>query len=98
MQCCNLNGKTAIITGASRGIGKAIAIQLAACGANISLVARNQNGLDAVKEQIIQSGGKVQSVIADVSNFESFISNSNSTFSEIEIDDCCILIINLINL
>ena len=72
VQCCNLNGKTAIITGASRGIGKAIAIQLAACGANISLVARNQNDLDAVREIINHRGGEAQSLIGDVSNLESF--------------------------
>ena len=72
VQCCNLNGKTAIITGASRGIGKAIAIQLAACGANISLVARNQNDLDAVLEIINNNGGEAQSLIGDVSNLESF--------------------------
>ena len=72
VQCCNLIGKTAIITGASRGIGKAIAIQLAACGANISLVARNQNDLDAVLETIKHTDGEAQSLIGDVSNLESF--------------------------
>ena len=72
VQCCNLAGKTAIITGASRGIGKAIAIQLAACGAKISLVARNQNGLDTIQEIINDSGGEAQAVIGDVSNFKSF--------------------------
>lgn len=72
MQCCNLSGKTAIITGASKGIGKAIAIQLALCGAKISLVARNKKNLDSVKKYIINSGGEAQSYIGDVSNFESF--------------------------
>ena len=71
-QCCSLTGKTAIITGASRGIGKAIAIQLATCGAKISLVARNQHDLDAVQKIINHSGGESQSLIGDVSNFESF--------------------------
>ena len=58
VQCCSLAGKTAIITGASRGIGKAIAIKLAKCGAKISLVARNQSDLSAVQETINQSGGE----------------------------------------
>ena len=73
VQCCSLAGKTAIITGASRGIGKAIAIQLAACGAKISLVARNQNDLDAVQKTINNAGGEAQSFIGDVSNLESFL-------------------------
>ena len=72
VQYPNLAGKTAIITGASRGIGKAIAIQLAVCGANISLVARNQKDLGSVQETIIGSGGQAQSLIGDVSNFDSF--------------------------
>ena len=72
MQFCNLTGKIAIITGASRGIGKAIAIQLAACNAKVSLVSRNQKNLDVVKEEILQKGGEAQSLIGDVSNFESF--------------------------
>jgi len=72
MKCCSLIGKTAIITGASRGIGKAIAIKLASCGANISLVARYQNDLDAVQEIINKTGGEAQSLIGDVSDFESF--------------------------
>ena len=69
---CSLSGKIAIITGASRGIGKAIAIQLAASGSKVSLVARNQNDLDAVQEIIKISGGEAQSLTGDVSNFESF--------------------------
>ena len=72
MQCCNLSGKIAIITGASKGIGKAIAMKLATCGAKISLVARNNKELDIVKKSIINLGGEAQSLICDVSNFESF--------------------------
>jgi 3-oxoacyl-[acyl-carrier protein] reductase len=82
MQCCNLSGKTAIITGASRGIGKAIAIQMAACGANISLVARNKDDLGAVFDIINRSGGKAQSIIGDVSNFESFTNVVTQTIEE----------------
>ena len=71
VQCCSLEGKTAIVTGASRGIGKAIAIKLAKCGAKISLVARNQSDLSTVQEIINKSGGESQYLIGDVSNFES---------------------------
>ena len=82
VQCCSLVGKTAIITGASRGIGKAIAIQLASCGANISLVARNKDDLNSVLEIINHEGGKAQSLIADVSNFESFSDIVTQTISK----------------
>ena len=82
MQCCNLIGKTAIITGASRGIGKAIALKLASCGANISLVARQQKDLDTVKDMINNSGGKAKSFICDVSKFESFSDTVKKTLDE----------------
>ena len=72
MQCCDLSGKTAIITGASKGIGKAIALHLASCGANISLVARNQLELDKVKNEILNSGGQAETLVGDVSNLDSF--------------------------
>ena len=72
MQCCDLSGKTAIITGASKGIGKAIALHLASCGANISLVARNQLELDKVKNKILDSGGQAETLVGDVSNLDSF--------------------------
>jgi len=72
MQCYDLSGKTAIITGASKGIGKAIALQLASYGANISLVARNKLELDQVEKKILDSGGQAQALIGDVSNLDSF--------------------------
>ena len=42
VQFCNLSGKTAIITGASRGIGKAIAQGLYKQGCNLALISRNE--------------------------------------------------------
>jgi NAD(P)-dependent dehydrogenase (short-subunit alcohol dehydrogenase family) len=47
-----LQGKTALITGASRGIGKAIAFALAAEGANVVLSSRKQDALDAVAKEL----------------------------------------------
>ena len=52
MKCCDLTDKVAIITGASRGIGEAIATQLSICGANIILTARNAENLNTVKKFI----------------------------------------------
>ncbi len=57
----NLNGRTAIVTGASRGIGLAIAQRLAADGANVVLTARKQESADAAAEQV---GGSAIGVAA----------------------------------
>ena len=48
----DLTGRTAIVTGGSRGIGKAISLALASEGANLVLVARNREGLDATAQEI----------------------------------------------
>jgi NAD(P)-dependent dehydrogenase (short-subunit alcohol dehydrogenase family) len=53
----DLSGRTAIITGASRGIGLAIAERLAAAGANVVLTARKQESADAAAEQV--GGGAI---------------------------------------
>ena len=70
MQCCKLNSKIAIITGASRGIGKAIAFQLSSSGATVVLVSRNIDELNIVQKQIESLGGKALVKDADVSDFE----------------------------
>lgn len=59
-------GKNAIITGASIGIGKATAQQMAAKGANLVLVDMNQEGLDAMKEELIPTGADVLCFKCDV--------------------------------
>ena len=64
----NIEGKNAIITGASRGIGKAIALKLAQEEVNIVLAARNPAVLDrAVKEIQSHAKGKVMGVPTDIS-------------------------------
>ena len=54
----SLDGKIALITGASRGIGAAVAMTLAEQGAHCILVSRNTEGLEAVAAQIVEKGGK----------------------------------------
>ena len=54
----DLTGKVAIITGASRGIGKAIAGELARAGCAVVVSSRRQESLDEVAAEITASGGK----------------------------------------
>ncbi|MDM5332088.1 3-ketoacyl-ACP reductase [Ureibacillus composti] len=65
-----LNGKTAFITGAARGIGKATALHLAKEGVNIGLIARTESALKEVASEIEGLGVKVAYAIADVSSKE----------------------------
>jgi NAD(P)-dependent dehydrogenase (short-subunit alcohol dehydrogenase family) len=60
----DLSGKVAIVTGASRGIGQAIAERFAEAGAQVVLSSRKQEGLDPVAEAIRAKGGKALAVAA----------------------------------
>ena len=62
----DLAGRTAVITGASRGLGEQMAKALAAAGAQIALVARDAEKLDGVRKAITDQGGKAEVFIADV--------------------------------
>src|ERR1700744_6223700 len=66
-----LSGKIALITGGSRGLGRAMALSLAAAGATIALVARDAEKLASVKAEIEAAGGKAGTFVADVVNEES---------------------------
>ena len=61
-----LTGKTAIVTGASRGIGKAIAKGFAQAGADLILVSRNRAALEQVTGEIGELGRKALPVVADI--------------------------------
>lgn len=62
-----LDGKVAVVTGASRGIGEAIAIALADKGADVAVMARTQNDLDKTASQVREAGRAAQVVVCDVS-------------------------------
>ena len=88
VKCCNLTDKVAIVTGASRGIGEAIAKQLSSCGAKIILIARNSDQLVAVKETIISNGRIAESMAGDVSNLNSIseiVTNTIDKWGRIDI-------------
>ena len=63
-----LDGKTALVTGAGRGIGRAVALALAAAGARLILVSRTRSQLDEVAREIANAGGKARVVSFDVTD------------------------------
>ena len=65
-----LQGKNALITGAGRGIGRAVAIALAKEGVNVGLLARSEENLKAVAKEVEAEGVKAVIATADVSSYE----------------------------
>src|SRR5689334_15866744 len=61
-----LAGKVALVTGGSRGIGKAIALGLAAEGASVFIVARGEEQLDEATREIEEAGGVVRAAALDI--------------------------------
>ena len=64
----NLSGKIAVITGASRGLGKSMAMALSKARATVGLVARNVEKLNAVRDEIVNAGGSATIFSADVAH------------------------------
>lgn len=64
----DLSERVAIVTGASSGIGTAIAEGLAGAGATVSLVGRNAERLDAVRDGIVAAGGSAASLAVDLAS------------------------------
>jgi 3-oxoacyl-[acyl-carrier protein] reductase len=61
-----LEGKVAVVTGASRGIGAAIAARLAAAGAAVVIHGRDEHALDGVRAAIVRAGGRAEVVTAEL--------------------------------
>jgi NAD(P)-dependent dehydrogenase (short-subunit alcohol dehydrogenase family) len=62
----NIEGSSAIVTGASEGLGRALAHTLASAGARVALVARTRNRLNTVVKEIRARGGEAHAIVADV--------------------------------
>jgi NAD(P)-dependent dehydrogenase (short-subunit alcohol dehydrogenase family) len=71
MDLPDLSGKTALVTGAGRGIGKATAHLLATAGARVVLTARGQAEIEAAAADIVAHGGQAASITSDVADPES---------------------------
>ncbi len=67
----NFIGKSALITGGSRGLGRALALRLSAEGAKVVLVARHQEELNETAGEIKKNGGIAFGIVADVGDKES---------------------------
>lgn len=84
----SLSGKNALITGASKGIGRALAIALAKEGVHIALLARNAANLQTVADEVEDEGVKAVMLTADVSDITSVnkaIEDASSTLGPIDI-------------
>jgi NAD(P)-dependent dehydrogenase (short-subunit alcohol dehydrogenase family) len=66
----NLDGKVALVTGAGRGIGKAVSLSLAEAGCRVVLAARTRQEIDAVREAILSKGGHALAVPTDLTSDE----------------------------
>ncbi|MAH88215.1 MAG: 3-oxoacyl-ACP reductase [Kiloniella sp.] len=66
----DLSGKSALVTGAGRGIGKAAARALAGAGATVTLVARTATEIESAAAEIRTQGGKGNAVAADLSDLD----------------------------
>src|SRR5438067_995974 len=84
-----LRGKIALVAAASRGLGRAIAFELANEGASVVLCARNAEVLAAARDDIAaRTGAKVHAIAADVGNstdLARLITDSVKTFGRIDI-------------
>lgn len=81
-------GKTALITGASRGIGAAAAAELAGRGAAVLLLARNAGEITANAEAIRANGGKAEAMPCDVADFSAVnaaVAHAQAQFGSIDI-------------
>jgi 3-oxoacyl-[acyl-carrier protein] reductase len=83
-----LSGKNAVVTGASKGIGKAIAMSLASEGTNLAICARGKEALQAAEKEISDMGVKVFASVCDVGDrnaLNGFLENANKNLGSIDI-------------
>ena len=83
-----LAGKVAVITGAGQGVGRGIALALAATGAALLLVGRTQSKLDAVVEEVRATGADATALMVDISGdgaAEQIVSTAREQFGGVDI-------------
>ena len=80
----NLKNKTAVVTGAGKGLGRACAIALAEAGANLIIISRTKKDLDEVSKKIKKTKSKCKSYVCDITNYDQ-IKNIINKQSKIDI-------------
>ncbi|HLO81063.1 MAG TPA: SDR family oxidoreductase [Chitinophagaceae bacterium] len=83
-----LTGKNAVVTGASKGIGKSIAMSLAKEGANVAICARGEEALRLAEKEMASTGVKVFAAVCDVGNHQSldeFLENARTHLGSVDI-------------
>jgi 3-oxoacyl-[acyl-carrier protein] reductase len=78
----SLQGRVALVTGASQGIGRACALALAESGATVALAARNEDKLNAVVQEIEAKGGKAAAFKLDVGSEEAIKSTVKAVIAQ----------------
>jgi 3-oxoacyl-[acyl-carrier protein] reductase len=78
----SLEGRTALVTGASQGIGRACALALASAGARVALAARNEAKLAEVAAEIAASGGTAQAFAIDIASEDSIKAGAKAAIGQ----------------
>ncbi|SCM73514.1 putative enzyme [uncultured Pleomorphomonas sp.] len=84
----SIDGKVALITGASSGIGAATALKLAAAGVKVAIAARRIDRLEALKTEIVEKGGEALALemdVTDMSSVEHGVKKLIETYGSIDI-------------